>query len=351
MNKFLPLTSIMILLFSVLLSAQENTATPPGLGDPGVLKAIDIDNVADDHATIISGRDAGLQLIVTGAYDSGQQRDLTRDVVYSSAPTGLVEISSNGYVSPIAEGDVVVTAKTDGNFTATVSIQVTDIVKDLSVNFPNEITPVFTKFGCNGGGCHGKSSGQNGFRLSLLGFEPDEDYEFLVKEGRGRRVFPAAPERSLLLQKAIGMVPHGGGARLAGDSPQYRLLSRWIEQGMPYGSPEDPTVTRIVVLPEERLMQRNGEQQISVFAHYSDGSIRDVTRTTAFDSNSTEMAEVSETGLVTTSQLTGSVAVMARYQGTVGVYRATIPLGIKVDQLPKNNNFVDELVFKKLVHE
>ena len=90
MNKFLPLTSIMILLFSVLLSAQENTATPPGLGDPGVLKAIDIDNVADDHATIISGRDAGLQLIVTGAYDSGQQRDLTRDVVYSLS---LIHIS------------------------------------------------------------------------------------------------------------------------------------------------------------------------------------------------------------------------------------------------------------------
>ena len=349
MNKFLPLTSILILSFSILLTAQEDKTTPPGLGDPGALQSIDIDNVVENETTIISGRDAGLQLIVTGAYDSGQQRDLTRDVVYSSVPAGLVDISSSGFVSPVSEGAVVITAKSDGKFVTTVSIQVTDIVTDLAVNFPNEISPVFTKFGCNGGGCHGKSSGQNGFRLSLLGFEPDEDYEYLVKEGRGRRIFPAAPERSLLLQKAIGVVPHGGGARLSEDSPSYRLLSRWIEQGMPYGQPEDATVTGIIVLPEERLMQRNGEQQISVFANYSDGTIRDVTRTTAFDSNSTEMAEVNETGLVTTSQLTGSVAVMARYLGHVGVYRATIPLGIKVDALPKVNNFVDDLVFKKLV--
>ena len=321
MNKFLPLTSCLLLSFSVLLTAQEDKATPPGLGDPGALQSIDIDNVDDNQTTIISGRDAGLQVIVTGNYDSGQHRDLTRDVVYSSAPTGFVEVSSSGFVSPIAEGAVVITAKFDGKLSTTVSIQVTNIVKDLAVNFPNEVTPVFTKFGCNGGGCHGKSSGQNGFRLSLLGFEPEEDYEFLVKEGRGRRVFPAAPERSLLLQKAVGVVPHGGGARLSGDSPSYRLLSRWIEQGMPYGQPEDPTVTRIVVLPEERLMQRDGAQQISVFAYFSDGSMRDVTRTTAFDSNSTEMAEVNETGLVTTSQLTGSVAVMARYQGHVGAQR------------------------------
>src|SRR5215213_8782413 len=81
------------------------------------------------------------------------------------------------------------------------------------INFANEIVPIFTKTGCNGGGCHGKSSGQNGFKLSLLGFEPTEDYEHLVKEARGRRVFPAAPSRSLLLQKVSGQTPHGGGKR------------------------------------------------------------------------------------------------------------------------------------------
>src|SRR3954465_695229 len=100
--------------------------------------------------------------------------------------------------------------------------------EERAINFPNQIVPIFTKYGCNAGGCHGKASGQNGFKLSLLGFEPQEDYEYLVKEARGRRLFPASPEQSLLVQKASGQVAHGGGKRLDPESPFYRLMVRWI---------------------------------------------------------------------------------------------------------------------------
>ena len=100
-----------------------------------------------------------------------------------------------------------------------------------AVSFVNDVVPVLTKAGCNAGVCHAKAgNGQNGFQLSLLGFEPQEDYEHLVKEGRGRRLFPAAPENSLLLLKASGKRPHGGGVRLADDSKEYALLLNWIHQ-------------------------------------------------------------------------------------------------------------------------
>ena len=82
------------------------------------------------------------------------------------------------------------------------------------VRFGTDVVPILTKLGCNGGGCHGKATGQNGFKLSLLGFEPDQDYESLVTEGRGRRVSQTAPDSSLLLTKATSRVPHGGGRRL-----------------------------------------------------------------------------------------------------------------------------------------
>lgn len=331
------------------LHAQDKKPEPPGLGDPGKLISIEVETGRSvDGLFTVSGRDAGQQLLVTGNYNSGQQRDLGRAVSYQAAPKGIVEVDKTGFVSPLAEGEATIRVKSDKGPSATVKVQVTDIVTDLPVNFPNSIAPIFTKFGCNSGGCHGKSSGQNGFRLSLLGFEPEEDYEFLVKEARGRRIFPAAPERSLLLTKASGQLPHGGGHRIAADSPSFRMIYRWIEQGMPYGNEDDPVVTGIEVQPTERLMQRDGSQQVTVVAHYSDGSSEDVTRTTQFDSNDTEMAEVSITGLVTTSRLTGSVAVMARYQGHVGVYRATIPLGIEVTELPPTANYVDEIVFEKL---
>ncbi|MEZ6111218.1 MAG: DUF1549 and DUF1553 domain-containing protein [Pirellulaceae bacterium] len=149
--------------------------------------------------------------------------------------------------------------------------------------------------------------------------------------------------------KATARLPHGGGHRIEYDSPGYRLMRRWIEQGMPYGNDTDPVVTRISVFPEERLMGRESSQQLVVVAlASSDGSAEDVTRMTQFDSNDTEMAEASVTGLVTTAQLTGSVAVMARYQGHVGVFRATVPLGIEVKNLPVASNFIDQEVFKKL---
>src|SRR2546428_12060292 len=95
------------------------------------------------------------------------------------------------------------------------------------VNFPKQIEPIFTKAGCNGGGCHGKSSGQNGFRLSLLGFEPSEDYEHLVKEARGRRLFPAAPDRSPLLLKGAAPPPHRRGQTLGDRLDGYQILVAW----------------------------------------------------------------------------------------------------------------------------
>src|SRR5687768_17242269 len=68
------------------------------------------------------------------------------------------------------------------------------------LSFVRDIQPILTKSGCNGGSCHAKAiTGQRGFRLSLLGFEAEEDYESIVKQAKGRRVFPPAPEESLLL--------------------------------------------------------------------------------------------------------------------------------------------------------
>jgi hypothetical protein len=232
--------------------------------------------------------------------------------------------------------------------TATTEVDVQVGVNDAMVNFPNQIVPIFTKFGCNGGGCHGKIAGQNGFRLSLLGFEPREDYEHLVRETRGRRLFPASPDSSLLLQKSIGSVPHGGGQRMELDSHEYRVLRRWIAQAMPYGNENDRKVTSIIVTPSVRQMVRNSEQQLSVTATYSDGSTEDITRTAQYESNNLDMAEVTQAGLVKVRDLAGEVSIMARYQGQVTVFRASIPLGTSVTDFPVARGPIDQAVFAKL---
>jgi hypothetical protein len=217
-----------------------------------------------------------------------------------------------------------------------------------TLNFTNDIVPILTKSGCNSGGCHGKSGGQNGFKLSLLGFEAEEDYEHIVKEARGRRLFPASPEQSLLLTKGTAQLPHGGGKKLEATSEDYADLVRWIRQGMPYGKASDPTLARISVEPAQLTMPLKGAQQLKVTAHYTDGSTRDVTKRALYEANEKAMAETTEAGRVQLFDLPGDVAVMVRYQGKVSTFRATVPLGAPVDQLPPISNFVDDLVFAKL---
>jgi len=90
--------------------------------------------------------------------------------------------------------------------------------------FELDIQPILTARGCNAGPCHGKARGQNGFALSLLGFDANMDYDAIVKNSRGRRLSVASPEESLLLTKATGKQPHGGGIRFSETDDDYRLL-------------------------------------------------------------------------------------------------------------------------------
>lgn len=295
------------------------------------------------------GPDATRQLVATLHREGVPEGDVTREVRWSAAPEGVVAVDDRGVVTPVANGSAKVTARTGDGLEANLGFVVEQIETPQAISFPNEIVPLFTKHGCNGGGCHGKSEGQNGFRLSLLGFGPTEDYEFLVKEARGRRLFPAAPEHSLLLRKAAGEMPHGGGARMERGTWDYQAVVRWMEQGMPYGSKDDPTVESISVFPELRIVGPGATQQLAVSAKYSDGSVRDVTGIVTYESNLKEMAEVEPSGLVTMkSGQTGDASVMIRFQEQVAVFRATIPLGAPIEALPPVRNFVDEHVYAKL---
>jgi hypothetical protein len=286
---------------------------------------------AHPSAITLKGGDASQQILLTGRTASGQLFDLSGHATYEVAAPQVVRVTPSGRVIPLVDGNTTITARY-GKCQVRIPVTTQAVHEDLPINFPNQIVPIFTKLGCNGGGCHGKSGGQNGFALSLLGFVPEMDYQALVQEDRGRRLFPAAPEHSLLLLKATGTIAHGGGKRLEIGSEEYKLLRRWIASGMPYGDPKDPVVTHITVYPEERIIPRNGRQQIAVYAHYSDGSVEDVTRRAQYESNDQDVAVVDGTGLVRTLGISGQAAVMARYQGQVAVFRATVPLGLPIPQ-------------------
>jgi hypothetical protein len=302
---------------------------------------------AHPAAVTLKGHDQSAQLIITAGLDGGRLQDLTGDVRYEIADPNVARVTSAGRVIPLANGTTTVTAHY-GDKTVPVTLKTEAMDVELPINFPNQVVPIFTKLGCNGGGCHGKSGGQNGFALSLLGFVPELDYQTLVKEDRGRRLLPAAPDSSLLLLKATGQMAHAGGRRMDLGSDEYKLVRRWVASGMPFGSDKDPVVTKISVSPDHRILTRNNRQQFAVYAHYSDGSVQDVTQRAQYESNETEIAVVDGAALVRTLDLSGAAAVMARYQGQVAVFRATVPLGVKVpDYTFEPSTVVDKFTHQK----
>ena len=218
-----------------------------------------------------------------------------------------------------------------------------------TVSFVNDVIPVLTKAGCNQGACHAKAiTGQNGFLLSLFGYEPSEDYEHIVNEGRGRRVSLAAPDQSLLLLKASGEIPHRGGALLEPTSQAYRTIRDWIREGASNDIGKAPPLVALTIEPHMATLLRNSRQQVRVLADYADGARRDVTAQAVYETNDRAMATVDAKGLVTISDIVGNVAVMARYQGRIAVFDVSVPLGEKLDAMPPARNMVDEYVFANL---
>ncbi len=219
----------------------------------------------------------------------------------------------------------------------------------LPVSFVRDVLPALSKAGCNAGACHAKADGQNGFKLSVFTYDPNADHAEIVKDARGRRVFPAAPDESLIIKKPTGALPHEGGVRFDRGSETHRLLVRWLREGMTFSLTNEPVLQRLTAFPHARRYRKGATQRLLVQAHYSDGSVRDVTRLAAFDSHDKEIAKVDERGVVTVGTLTGQGVVVARYMGFVADAQIMVPADRLLPEtqyasLPKHN-FIDELAY------
>ncbi len=220
------------------------------------------------------------------------------------------------------------------------------------VSFELQVQPIMAARGCSTGPCHGKQRGQNGFQLSLLGFDPEFDYAALTQNARGRRVFPAAAKESLLLRKATGQAPHGGGQRFTTDSQDYRILYDWIVAGLPRRLTDEPTLSSVTASPSEQFMKSGETLQLEVTAHYSDGSTEDVTGMAMYQSNESAIVDVDSRGLIEAGPIPGEASIMARYMNVIATCNVAIPLPGDVPselykKLPRNN-FIDDLVWQKL---
>ena len=221
--------------------------------------------------------------------------------------------------------------------------------KNKGVSFRCDVIPVLTKSGCNSGGCHGAASGQDGFGLSLFGYDPDGDYAAITRNWVGRRIHHSLPEESLLLKKAIGAVSHTGGKRFDRDSLEYTTLARWIAEGASDDSKPPSKVRRLALYPLELTCAPGDMQRLIVVAHRADGSAADVTALAEFKSTHPKVFSI-ESGGYGKAKSPGESFLTARFD-TLTTGRSVI-VNDKESQAPwvaqPAQNRIDELVDRKL---
>ena len=304
-------------------------------------------NVYPQDIQLTTSRDRQ-SIIAQAVYDNGLTQDVTSQLQLKPGKEGIVKIEKN-MIYPAGDGETDLIASFGG---ANVKLhsKVTKAKEERPISFNLDVMPTFMRAGCNTGSCHGAARGKDGFRLSLFGFDPKGDYERLTRELSGRRINLSLPRESLLLEKAIGAVPHTGGKLYEKDSEYYTAALRWLEAGAPYDQGEIPTVTKVEIYPEGGVMDGKGTtQQVSVLAYYSDGTTRDVTSLSAFSSNNDNSATITKDGLITANNR-GEAFIMARFDThTVGSHFVVLPKGLNFEwpNIPENN-YVDTLIHNKL---
>jgi hypothetical protein len=290
-----------------------------------------------------------VQLVVTGHFNDSLLCDLTATTSFSIQRPQVAEVSGQGIVIPKGKGETVVVVRC-GNLQARVPVRVEGMDRPQAISFAQQVVPALTKAGCNAGACHGTPTGKNGFRLSLRGYDPALDYFSLTREFTGRRIAVPDPDGSLILQKALGLLPHEGGRRFDRTSPLYSPLREWIAEGAPDDTAAAPRLAGLAIFPQDRLLDAPADsQQLRVVAVEDDGTRCDVTHLARYSVNRESLARVGADGRVEKIK-SGEVAVIAEYRGRMATALLTFldPVPGFAWSAPPEHNYIDTHVFAKL---
>ena len=286
------------------------------------------------------------QLVVTGRLENGELVDVTRSAIIE-APAA-VDVGTSQRVRPLAngKGELMIAA---GGQMVHVPVSVSGQKAKHDVSFVRDVMPTLSRMGCNAGTCHGAAEGKNGFKLSLRGYDPILDFRSLTDDLDGRRFNRVAPDKSLMLLKMSGSIPHVGGVLTQPGEPYYELIRAWIADGVKF-DPDAPRVVKLEIKPSHcTIPLPEMKQQMAVHATFADGSTRDVTGEAFLESSNTEVATVDRSAGITAVRR-GETCVMARYEGS---YAASVLIvmgdrsGFQWKPTPEYN-FLDTLVYEKL---
>lgn len=293
--------------------------------------------------------EASQQVVVWKTIGDSRRVDMTRQASIRVHPPNIAFVDQRGLVRPRQNGTGTLVITVD-DCEASIPLAVVKQEAPDPISFRREVIPILTKARCNSGGCHGKAEGQNGFKLTIFGFDALSDYDAIVRETRGRRVSLATPASSLLIQKGAARMPHGGAMAFEPDGDHERRLIRWIAEGARYQNDEvdEIEIVAIEVEPQQQVLLAGESLQLRVTTIDSLGRRRCVTSNSEFQSNAVTIADVDAKGLVQASTVAGEAAIFAHHLGHVATCRVTLPRPGQSFQRPPEVSFIDRLTWDKL---
>ena len=308
----------------------------------------------------LRGEGASQSFLVVATDAQGLEVDLTSECRFSLSDDRLAQVEPEGLLTARRDGKVTLRAEVAGQrLEAAVWIDGTGQAKPFG--FARDVVGVFTRNGCNGSECHGGVKGRGGFKLSLHGINPREDYRWTVKGGVYQVLSPQAaepfdprvnleePQQSRLLLKPTLELAHGGGQRFERDSADYRKLLDWIRQGAPYGAGRSESrIERLQVFPREAIMEPGTQRRLLVTAFLEDGRSEDLSPEVLYESSDPAVVEVSPEGVVRALK-PGQARVAVRAAGKLVQVRCGV-IRQPLAQYPEvgRRNFIDEVVFDRL---
>ena len=299
------------------------------------------------RATLLPG-DPGVQLVADGPGKAGGRADLSATVAWKVEPAGIVAVDPGGYVRAIRPG------------TARVMAGDRDRFSEITVGgearrpweFAEDIEPILSRSGCNAAACHGRPGGQNGFHLSLFGYDPEADFGEMARGLGGRRLSAIRPESSLLLAKATGTIPHVGGPKVRPGSPEHDTLLAWLKAGSPYSTPGNHgRIKSLQVEPGDVRLDEPGDQQLRIVARYADGHERDVTRLASYRVNDDSVIAIDPARGRAKLLRRAEADLVIRYESQVVSTRLATIVNpdLKFDFAKRaRRNFIDDELFKRL---
>ena len=301
-------------------------------------KSVMLETAADFH-----------RIVVIARFKDASTHDITGQSKLTLGDSSLAHLSGTS-LTPKKDGATSLRIDYRG-LTTEVPVSVKDAEKPRPISFQLDVMPVLTAAGCNTGSCHGSARGQDGFQLSLFGFDPKGDHFRLTTEMAGRRINLALPEESLMLTKSIGAVPHTGGNLMKTSSPFYQTLLEWIRNGANFDEGEITQPTGIEVQPKQLVL--TGEDvrvPFTVRALYSDGTDRDVTTLSRFSSSNDNSVSIDVRAGLAASKNRGEAFLLARFHTfTEGSQAIVVPADLAY-QRPEDAafNYIDTHVAEKL---